>query len=158
MRSVPNTSAHDQQWTQDLYDREPNALSTRPHPTCFCVYEGDIMYFQFSQMMEELKVSDSKMRGELSGLFEMTRQLLVEIVKSENIIDKQLQQEESTRDYNQKIKSFQSLLQHEDCPVVVAGNDGYMCFLKQTKKISWFQFCFFSVLYSSFSCSANLLI
>ena len=33
--------------------------------------------------MEELKVSDAKMRGELSGLFEHARQLLVEIVKRE---------------------------------------------------------------------------
>jgi hypothetical protein len=77
--------------------------------------------FQFGQLMEELKVTDGTMRGHLAQLFGQTQELLDEIVRLENVIDKQLQQEDSTRDYQNKIRTFMRLLQQEECPVVVAG-------------------------------------
>ena len=76
---------------------------------------------QFEELMGELKESDSKMREQLVNLFEMTRKELELAIEQENIIEKQLLQEESTKDYNRKIQEFQSLLKWEECPIVVAG-------------------------------------
>ena len=72
--------------------------------------------------MEDLRDTNAKMRKELYDLFGKTRDLLRNIVEADNIIDKQLQQEESTSDYVAKIQSFQALLSQEECPVVMAGN------------------------------------
>ena len=71
--------------------------------------------------MTELKRSDAEKRSDLLELYKRMQKIMSKINQGEEIIHKQLQQEDGTRDYQRKIHEHMNILRQEECPVVVAG-------------------------------------
>ena len=74
-----------------------------------------------SQLMTDLKVSDSRQRGELINLFNFLQNALDKLDSEDDKIQQQLQKEDSTMNYNEKIDRFKTVLHRDECPVVIAG-------------------------------------
>ena len=88
------------------------------------------MCLQFGHTMEELKESDSQMRKGLSALFRAARDEVAECVRLDKLIARQLQQEEGTKNYEQKIQTYLNLLQQAECPLVMAGKTSKIIFFR----------------------------
>ena len=66
-------------------------------------------------------MTDSKNRAELSSLLSLGVNTLDELIQSEESVAEHLQSEDITRSWKQTTKTLQEVLQHQKCPIVVAG-------------------------------------
>ena len=71
--------------------------------------------------MGELKKSDAEEREELKRLYQDVTDVLTKIGHVDTIVQRQLEKEGTTNDYQRKILKHRTILSQGECPVVVAG-------------------------------------